>query len=110
MGDVTMGFLRVAMAAALLCFAIVNSEKPKSEQKLIDCYKPGADYFNNVRTPAALLAGASMSAMWTTFGDNAKQFPKLQGLFTILAVASCALMLSVVVMSSFTAVALLNPN
>merc|ERR1711924_150504 len=77
----------------------------------IDCTRPANDFFNNVRMPAAMLTGASLGAMWTTFGDDAKRFPKLQGLFTVLCVFSVCFLLSTVVFSSLSIIHLMTaPN
>ena len=71
---------------------------------LTNCVGPATGFFGNVRTPAALLTGAALGMLWTQVDSKRGRWVPL--LFAVLVVVTIACEMSVVFISTSTAVRL----
>lgn len=78
----------------------------RSEAKLVDCHSEAIAFFNSVRTPAALLLGSSLAAVYCFGGEwtRARKTPLERGVYLIYhALSWVALLLSLNVVVTATA-------
>jgi len=102
----------LVLAITVLLYTLTDAavENKQETGKLVNCVGTAGGFFNNMRTPAALLSGFTLGNMWAGFGNESTRHPKLQGLYSFFMAITAVLELSVVFMATASSSQLLDPQ
>jgi len=98
-----------SIAAFILASSPASAAAAAANQ--VNCVGPAAAFFSNIRTPAALVAGAALGNLWVQIGPTTKD-PKLakryQTIYSILMINAVILEFSTVCYATATDVRLMS--